>query len=211
MENLIKILSSFGWPHVSLIFALIFIFVFKKAIREFIGKIKSVGKEGLKTESSQTAEVEEKRKQAVEELMKFGDSKVTNELESYIFKDLNQRELDTDSDTVKVLVRHLAATQLALDFEQIYNIIFGSQIFLLRKLNEAAGTGLNIDTIKTHFEHVQGLFDEQLNNWTLEQYLSFLFGRTLITVKDNSYHITIKGVDFLIWLTKTARSENRPL
>ena len=211
MENIIKILSSFGWPHVSLIFALIFIFVFKKAIREFIGKIKSVGKEGLKTESSQTAEVEEKRKQAVEELMKFGDSNVTNKLESFIFKDLKQRGLDTDSDTVKVLIRHLAATQLALDFEQIYNIIFGSQIFLLRKLNEAAGTGLNIEKIKSHFEHVQGLFDEQLNSWTLEQYLSFLFGRTLITVKDNSYHITIKGVDFLIWLTKTARSKNRPL
>ncbi|RZB33792.1 MAG: hypothetical protein SRB2_03689 [Desulfobacteraceae bacterium Eth-SRB2] len=210
MENIIKILSSFGWPHVSLIFALIFIFVFKKAIREFIGKIKSVGKEGLKTESSQTAEVEEKRKKAVEELMKFGDSNVTNELESFIFKDLKQRELDTDSDTVKVLIRHLAATQLALDFEQIYNIIFGSQIFLLRKLNEVAGTGLNIEIIKSHFEHVQGLFDEQLNNWTLEQYLSFLFGRTLITVKDNNYHITIKGVDFLIWLTKTAKSENRP-
>jgi len=49
MENIIKILSGFGWPHVSLIVALIFIFVFKKAIREFIGKIKSVGKEGLKT------------------------------------------------------------------------------------------------------------------------------------------------------------------
>jgi hypothetical protein len=211
MENIIKILCSFGWPLVSLIFALIFIFVFKKAIREFIGKIKSVGKEGLKTESSQTTEVEEKRKQAVEELMKFGDSNVTHELESYIFKDLKQQGLNTDSDTVKVLIRHLAATQLALDFEQIYNIIFGSQIFLLRKLNEAAGTGLNIDIIKTHFKYVQGLFDEQLNNWTMEQYLSFLFRKTLITVKDNNYHITIKGVDFLVWLTKTARIENRPL
>lgn len=211
MENIIKLINSFGWPHVSLIFALIFIFVFKKPIREFIGKIKSVGKEGLKTESIQTLQVEEKRKQAVEELMKFGDSNVTNELENYIRQDLNRRGLDTDSDTVKVLVRHLAATQLALDFEQIYNTIFGSQIFLLRKLNEAAGIGLYYDFIKTHFERVQSQFPEELSSWNLEQYLSFLFGRLLITFKDNNYHITIKGVDFLIWLTKTSRSDNRPL
>lgn len=211
MESIINLINSFGWPHVSLIFALIFIFLFKKPIREFIGRIKSVGKEGLKTESTQIAQVEEKRKQAVEELMKFGDSNVTNELENYIRQDLIKRGLDTDNDTAKVLIRHLAATQLALDFEQIYNIIFGSQIFLLRRLNEVAGSGLDYEFIKNYFENVQDLFPEQLSRWTLEQYLDFLFKRTLITVKDNNYHITIKGVDFLLWLTKTARSDNRLL
>lgn len=211
MEFLVKLISSLGWPHVSLIFALIFIFVFKRAISVFIGKIKSVGKEGLKTESTQTVEIEEKRKKAVEELMKFGDSNVTNELETLIRQDLINRGLDANGDTIKVLIRHLAATQLALDFEQIYNIIFGSQILLLRKLNEAAGVGEDHDFMKTHFEYIHSLFPEELDGWTLEQYLSFLFGRTLITIKDNNYHITIKGVDFLIWLTKTPRSESRPL
>jgi len=211
MENIIKIISSFGWPHVSLIFSLIFIIIFYRPIREFIGKIKSVGKEGLKTESTQLVQVEEKRKQAVEDLMKFGDSTVTMELENFIRQDLIQRGLDTDSDTVKVLIKHLAATQLALDFEQIYNVIFGSQIFLLRKLNEVVGNGFDYDLMKNHFEYVQDLFQEQLSSWTIDQYLDFLFGRTLITAKDNNYHITIKGVDFLIWLTKTARSDNRPL
>jgi hypothetical protein len=213
MENAIKLISSFGWPHVSLIFSLIFILVFKKSISEFIGKIKSVGKEGLKTETNtiQTVELEEKRKQAVEELMEFGDSKVTKELEIIIRKDLNNRGLETSSDTAKILIRHLAATQLSLDFEQIYNVIFGSQLFLLRELNEAAGTGLDQNTINSHFEHVQGLFPEQLKHWNVDQYLSFLFRNTLITLKDNKYHITIKGTDFLIWLIKTSRNENRPL
>ena len=191
MENIIKIISSFAWPHVSLIFSLIFIIVFYRPIREFIGKIKSVGKEGLKTESTQLVQVEEKRKQAVEDLMKFGDSNVTMELENFIRQDLIQRGLDTDSDTVKVLIRYLAATQLALDFEQTYNVIFGSQIFLLRKLNEVAGNGLDYDFMKNHFEHVQDSYQEQLSSWTLDQYLDFLFGRTLITAKDNNYHITI--------------------
>ncbi len=210
MESIVKLINSLGWPHVSLIFVLIFIFVFKRAISVFIGRIKSVGKEGLKTEFTQTVEIEEKRKQAVEELMKFGDSNVTDELENCIRQDLINRGLGTDNDTVKVLIRLLAATQLALDFEQIYNIIFGSQIFLLRKLNEAAGVGKDHDFMKTHFENIQSLFPEQLNDWTLEQYLSYLFRVTLITIKDNNYHITIKGVDFLIWLTKAARREDQP-
>ena len=87
-------------------------------------------------------------------------------------------------------LKHLAGTRVLLEFEQIHNLIFGSQIFLLKKLNEVAGQGKPIEFVANHFEHVKGLFPEQLGNWSLGQYLAFLIGRLLITTKGNIFHIT---------------------
>ena len=79
---------------------------------------------------------------------------------------------------------------------QIHNLIFGSQILLLKKLNEVADQGKQKEFIDSHYQHVQELFSEQFGSWTLEQYLSFLLGRSLITIADNTYHITNFGVEY---------------
>lgn len=211
MENAVKLIGSLGWPHISLIFGIVFIIVFNKAIRDFIGRIRSVSKQGVSTEAVPGAQNDEKRKQAVQELMNLGDSALLFEAEKLIREDLERRGLGTEGDTIKVLIRHLSVTQLVLDFEQIYNSIFGSQIFLLKKLNEVAGQGVGREFLETHFKHVQALFPIELGNWTLEGYLAFLFSHTLLTVKNGNYHITIKGVEFLLWLIKMGRREDRLL
>ena len=52
---------------------------------------------------------------------------------------------------------------------------------------------------------------QKLNTWTFDQYLDFLFKRTLITNVRDKYHITNKGVDFLAWMVRNGRSEDREL
>lgn len=210
MEEISKIIGSIGWPHITLIFGLIFILTFQKQLREFIGRIKSVGKGGVTTVSSPEIQKEEQRQKAVEELMNIGESIVIKELEQLILVDLKNRGLETEGDSIKILTRHLAVTQLVLDFEQIHSLIFGSQIYLLKKLNEVTGQGKSEEFIDTYFSQVKDMFKE-LQEWTSEQYLSFLIGRTLITAKDGQYHITNKGVEFLTWMVRTGRREDRPL
>ena len=95
IERITGLIASLSWPHVSLIFAVLFVIIFNKPIREFIGRIKSVGKEGLTTESAPKAQNEEKRKRAVEELMKIGDFPLMLEVEKLIQNDLEQRGLKT--------------------------------------------------------------------------------------------------------------------
>ncbi|MBI3773976.1 MAG: hypothetical protein HY273_00205, partial [Gammaproteobacteria bacterium] len=209
MEELASIIGSFGWPQASLVFALIFIAVFYKPLRDFIGNIKSVGKEGITTETIPRAQNEETRKQAVDELMRLGDSPLILEGENIIKSDLERRDLEATSDSVKVLMRHLAATQLALDFEQIHGMIFGSQIFLLKKLNEVAAQGAEKEFVETHYKNVQELFPKVFGSWSTEQYLNFLFARSLITVGYGRYRITVKGAEFLVWLVKTGHREDR--
>ena len=141
----------------------------------------------------------------------IGSSIVLQDLESRIKSDLIERGLEVKGDTIIVLIKQLAAARILLSFEQIHNLIFGSQIFLLKKLNEVAGQGKPKEFIDSHYQHVQELFSDQLGGWTLEQYLSFLLGRLLITIADNTYHITNFGVEYLTWIVRNGRREDNPL
>jgi len=206
-----QILISIGWPLVSLVFAVFFVLLFRKPLYGFIERIRSVSKDGLSTEAIPKAQIEEPKKKAVEDLMRLGDSMLLKEVEAAIAADLERRGLDSVTDSTKALTHHLAATQIALEFEQVHSVIFGSQIFLLKKLNEYPGAGLDSEFVEQHFTHVHELFPENLGNWTIDQYLSFLFNRFLMRQDFGKYHITVRGTEFLIWMIRMGRSENRPL
>lgn len=207
-----EFIEAIGWPHVTLVFAITFIIVFKKQFATLISRVTSIDKTGIKTEPIPEAQREKKKPEAVEELLlAIGDTIVLREVESHIKTELKERELEVEGDTVRVLIKHFAASKILLEFEQVHNLIFGSQIFLLKKMNETVGQGVGKDFIVTHYNHVKDMFKDQLAGWTLDQYLAFLIARLLITVKDERYHITNLGVEYLTWMARNGRSENRPL
>ncbi len=207
-----EILKNLGWPHFSFIFAVIFIFVFKRPLSSFIARVKSIDKSGVKTSATPEAQREEGKKEAVQELLDaIGTSIVLKDLEDRIKSDLHKRGLETKGDTITVLIKHIAGTKMLLGFEQIHNLIFGSQIFLLKKLNEVAGQGKPREFIKSHYQAAQELFSEQLGSWVLDQYLSFLLDRLLITIDDNTYHITHFGVEYLTWIVRNGKRDDNPL
>ena len=153
----------------------------------------------------------QKTEAAQELILAIGNSIVLRDVECHIRTDLVQRSLPVEGDTVNVLIQYLAAPKILVEFEQIQNFIFGSQIFLLKKLNEVAGQGQPREFIETHFQHVKELFQNELGNWSFDQYLAFLISRALIVVNNNTYHIMNLGVEYLTWIARNGRSENRPL
>jgi len=210
MEDIEAILKNLSWPHVSLIFGVLFILVFRKPLVSLISRITSIDKTGVKTTSTPEAQREDKKKEAVEELLNaIEHTIVLSDIESRIKADLEDRELDTSNDTAKILIKHLAATQILLGFEQTHALIFGSQIFLLKSLNQVIGQGISIEKIEAYFKHVQKLHEEKLGAWSTDQYLDFLFGRSLIIVKDNVYHLTNLGVEYLTWMARNGKTENK--
>ncbi|MDO8602591.1 MAG: hypothetical protein Q7O04_01935 [Candidatus Omnitrophota bacterium] len=209
MEAIIK---SISWPHLTFLFAVFFVFLFRKPLFGLISRITSIDKGGIKASQTPEAQREEQKKEAVQELLlAIGDSIVLRDVEGRIEKDLKERGLETDGDTIKVLIKHLGAAKILLEFEQIHNLIFGSQIFLLKKLNEVAGQGKPREFVAVYFEHAKSLFPEQLGNWSLEQYLAFLIARLLITTQGNTFHITNLGVEYLTWMIRNGRREDKPL
>ena len=207
-----EIVKALGWPHLTFLFAVFFILLFRKPLFTLISRITSIDKSGIKASQSPEAQREDQRKEAVQQLLlAIGDSIVLRDIEGRITAELKQKGLETDGDTAKVLIKHLAGTRVLLEFEQIHNLIFGSQIVLLKKLNEVAGQGKPLDVVAMHFEFIQGLFPEQLGEWSLEQYLGFLLSRSLITIRGDIYHITNLGVEYLTWMARNGKSEDRPL
>ncbi|MEQ1638756.1 MAG: hypothetical protein ABL903_19015 [Methylococcales bacterium] len=209
MEEIIK---AFGWPHFSFLFGLLFVLLFKSQLAELISRITSIGKEGVKASPTPEAQREKKKTEAVQELLlAIGDSIVLRDFEGRIKSDLIVRELEIEGDTVKILIKHLAAANVLLEFEQVHNLILGSQIYLLKKLNEIVGQRQNREKVFAHFEHVREMFKSDLGAWSFEQYMAFLIGRSLLTIDNETYHITNFDVEYLTWMARNGRSENRPL
>lgn len=142
----------------------------------------------------------------------IGNSKMIKEVEDGIIVDLDAKNLAHDTDTDKVLIRHLAGTKIVLEFERINNIIFGSQIQLLKELNTLISRGKLETDVFNGIEKVLRQFNEILKDWTKEQYLGFLYTSNLIVRSDNEkIHITVKGVEFLSWMVRNGIKEDKEL
>jgi len=152
-------------------------------------------------------------KEEVERLLAaVGDSIVIQDIVGRIKAELEAKGLPTDGDSVKILIRHLAGTQLLLIFEQIHRIIFGSQIYLLKKLNETIEKGKSVESVHEHVDHVKSIFTDNLSSWDYDQYLSYLFSHQLIIKgEDEKLYITNLGVEYLTWIIRNGRREDNPL
>lgn len=86
-----------------------------------------------------------------------------------------QFRLDS-KETVLLLIRHLAATQILHKAEQLYRLIFGSQIEVMRYLNET---------------------------YTFENWIGFPLSQQAIAFENETYGISLFGRQFLLWLVYT--------
>nr|WP_288257379.1 hypothetical protein [uncultured Pseudomonas sp.] len=208
MEEFLKAIS---WQHLAFIFSLVFIFAFRQPLSDLIRRITSISKDGLTAGAPPEAQREQEHETVQQLLNIIGSSIVIEDLENRIKAELTAKNLSTEGNTTKILIRHLAGTQLLLSFEQIHNLIFGSQIFLLKKLNEVAGQGRPALFVYNHINHIKTLYQEELQDWSNDEYLAFLFFRSLIVRHDDQIHITNLGVEYLTWLVRNGRSEEKPL
>ena len=208
-----EIIAALGWPHFAFAFGVVFLVVFHAQLRGLLGRITSIDKTGIRTQPNPEIQREDPKKMeaAQELLLAIGNTVVLQDIEGRIRNELTTRQLSVEGETTKVLIKYLAAAQVGLEFEQIQNLIFGSQIYLLKKLNQVTGQGQSLALIESHFEHVQKMFSDSFADWTLEKYLHFLFERQLIVLQDGRYHITNLGKEYLVWMARTGRAENNAL
>ena len=207
MESTIQ---AFGWPHAALVFGMFFLFLFRKEVSTFLLKVKRVGKDGLHAEEPVTAQTNvELSSTDLLEHMDVGKSVFLDETEKLIFDDLKSRSLDTASQTTHVLVRNLAMSYVNLSHEQNYSAILGSQIKLLRQINGAAGQGVSDEYMEEFYAWASSQYSKEYEGWNTEKYLAFLINAKLIVFQNDLYYITNKGVDFLVWIAKSGRSDDR--
>ncbi|MFZ2390371.1 MAG: hypothetical protein WAW15_00945 [Minisyncoccales bacterium] len=102
------------------------------------------------------------------------------------------------------LIEKLTRSEVEIDFERIYNVIFANQIELLNQIINLGGS-VSYDFVVNHYEKVQKTFPT-LNNWDTTKYLNFLITVKLVEFSSLSggvisVIVTSKGKAFLAYLT----------
>ncbi|MCX2837808.1 hypothetical protein OQ279_06545 [Salinimicrobium sp. MT39] len=159
---------------------------------------------------SQSKEIDQN---VVKELLdSIEDTPLIKEQVDLIKEDLDQRKLPYDSPTDEILIKFLAGTQIALQFEVTHNLIFGSQLTLLKELNSIKPEGLPEKDIHSYVSKVFKQFPNAYKDWGYENYLNFLYSHILILKSEQGkIHITKRGVEFLAWMIRNSKREDNPL
>ncbi|WP_417589863.1 hypothetical protein [Owenweeksia hongkongensis] len=159
---------------------------------------------------SQSMEVDNDQVQELLDVIE--DTPLINEQVGLIRADLDERNLPYDTPTDEILIKHLAGTQIALQFEVTHNLIFGSQLSLLKELNSIKHDGLTMLSVESYIDKVFKQFPNAFKDWDSEKYLYFLFSHVLILKTDKGkIYITKRGVEFLSWIVRNGKREDNPL
>ena len=209
-----EVINAITWEHLVFVFSIIFIFVFREPVSYIIRRITKIDTKGVVVGSTPEAqnEVVENTTEVVQQLLDvIGNSIVINEQEELIQSQLAAKGLPYDSDTEKILIKHLAGTQILLEFERIHSLIFGSQIYLLKKLNEVSGQGRSAEFISGYVQKTMEINSKELGDWTEKKYLKYLYNQLLIRTDNKVTQITNMGVEYLTWMVRNGVSDDKPL
>ena len=201
-------MEDLAWPLVVVIITVIFMIVFRKPISDLIRGIRKVTRKGIEAGDDQT-QTHIPSDRAVDDLMKAFDSVVITSNEQLVYDDLKKRGLDTGGDTVKVLVRHLASTQVQLHLEVILSGIWQSQVRILEILNNA-GPSLTDEFLLRVYKEAAKKYPATYENYSFKAYLEHLIRSRLVIQDGDGYSITDLGVELLLYVVRTGRRPVRP-
>lgn len=222
-----------AWPITIIPIVIFFLIKFHDPIAKLIDRIRKVGKGGFECDDpaeKQIADTKDPAQNPLDAIQKTSDDQeisvaqngadellatvpltpCVQDNEKLVRDGLLARGLDETGLAVKVLIRYLAVSVALLDFEQIHISIFGSQIQLLKSLNEAAGTGKAWEFIEGHFDDTKERYPDYFEKWTADTYMKFLAQKVLIAYdNERQCHITEKGREYLGWIVKYSQEENK--
>lgn len=132
-----------------------------------------------------------------------------NEAEQKIYTSLEQLNVQSETEKVKVLAKHHANLQIRSVYSEINHLIFGSQIALLQALN------IQPDPVETEFlisyyESAKQQYEDFYGSYSFESYVNFLKSAGMVNTKEGKYFLTLLGRGFLSFLTESGINAKRP-
>jgi hypothetical protein len=129
--------------------------------------------------------------------------------EDRILADIDKFKLSNTTETINLLVRHLAVYQLYHAAEQLYRTIFGSQIAVLKRMNFEGP--MNRDAMRKFYDEAAEKFPMLYNKYPFESYANFLKNHRVVTTNDDiNYAITALGKEFLQWMVMEGATDIKP-
>lgn len=215
-----------NWPAAALVFGLTTLVLFRTPLSRLLERTEKV-KDWLVApkQPATTAPLDQalpthdvvREQLALETLTAGFASQVLLLQEQNIRSDLGTHGLTADTAAEKVLVKHLAGTQIALRFERVYSLIYRSQLLALRWLN-AQPDGVHGDALLPFYQDGVKAWPALYVGYDFRAWLSFLAGNGLLAESDASAAaddeaspfglvITVLGREFLAFLVHSGRPD----
>lgn len=196
LQILFDLIKGTIWP-ISIIFLIL---IFKNDIRLLLPRLRKFGVQGVEVDPV------DNQRRAEPDIGSTRNSKaiisnntpVISAVESRILKNLEQFD---KSDHESILVRALAEEQLVSTFERINRLIFGSQLLMLRRLNDQ-NSMLITEAEQIYETEAKMKYNEEYKDQTFQNWLDFLLKMELIYIRDDKLYITIYGIEMLAYYTR---------
>jgi hypothetical protein len=198
-------LDLLTWPAVGLVLGLVSIFRFAKPFARLIERTERIGKNGLVAfpKGAQQVSVPEGAAER-EQLLEAFTSDALKVQEAIVRTEIRKAYPEATSESERLLVKYLAATQLALHFERVWAYIFDSQFDLLTVLNQnPAGESKRL--LQTAYENMKK--SPALDKHSFDEWIGFLIGSQLIAEHGDRMTITTTGKEFLKYLVEIGKGK----
>ena len=123
------------------------------------------------------------------------------DFEDLIRRDLKAANIQDQAEKEKILISHLAATQLNAAYERVNSDIFGSQIDLLRSLNSVT-IPAKLSSLKLFYDDATMKYPEFYKNYSFKAYTNYLLNMGLVEQCDDGYRITKFGTGYLVYIVE---------
>jgi len=193
------------WPSVVIVLGLAAMFLFRTAINKKIAGITRAGKDGVLFERQQEGREPQPLLLSYVEVMRLPISSSAISREQSIEQQVKHF---TDNEKITALTRELATTRIALEFNNIAQVIFGSQVTLLVQLS-STHNGISKQQAVEIFEQAQATFPKLHKEKTFDDWIAYLYSNNLITYAENKIDITQFGTDFIKHLVDSRMAYNR--
>ena len=130
------------------------------------------------------------------------------EAEQRIYDSLEQLNIQSDSEKVKILAKHHANLQIRSAYSEINNLIFGSQLALLQALN-IQPSPVESDFLVSFYESAKQQYPEFYESYSFEAYVNFLKSVGMVNTEEGRYFLTVLGRGFLGYLVESGINTRR--
>lgn len=195
-----------AWPLTVIIIAGISIFVFRGPISNLINRTHKISKGGGLEASPINKQLSDVNEPDIDKPPSDNSDLYTAQLE-FIKEQMNQLGITPDKEA-DFLRRELIYSRIYIAFETVDRAIWGSQLRILKALNEAR-IGLPEEQLKPYYERVAKSNPELFSKYPFSSYMKFLIDASTIKKKENQYSITPFGIEYLLFITQHGRTFNR--
>lgn len=185
------------------------LFILRPALIRLLDRTKRVSKEGAVFEQDREVPVIPTEPAFSSSAILSGPvSASVLDREKIILKHVREMKAASEDERIRAVIRTFAATRLDLEFCDIGNAIFGSQLRLLVVLS-SGGHAASISSAKNLFTDAAAQFPAIYKERSFDTWLGYLKSVRLIEIVGETLIITQYGSDFLKYLIDTKRAHER--